>query len=280
LPAYEEETIAKQLCLVLSEQQKSDIAHLNITPENIIVNEESAIMVREFIYGMQIPEEGEVEIERKVPKSPFIAPEVRRGIACLDADIYSMGKILEKLEFKKCKKDTNSSVDHSKRIETILNLIDAMTVKDRTERITLNEVYQTLFPNKKKVKRLRSLSEGGMQSSYLSSSSMSSSKSQFGSKQAYAEILMKILRHRNISWFLLRLFKRIVVNIKLNSELTVILGVIMLKKSTKLLASLGKYLHYGRNDIGIDINAKDQTRFFKTTDYHKICEIIGNPSPI
>lgn len=53
-----------------------------------------------------------------------------------------------------------------------------------------------------------------------------------------------------------------------------VLGTLLLKKSTKLLASLGKYLHYGKNDIGIDINAKDQARFFKTTDYHKVCEII------
>lgn len=52
------------------------------------------------------------------------------------------------------------------------------------------------------------------------------------------------------------------------------LCVILLKKSTKLLASLGKYLHYGKNDIGLDVAARDQARFFKTTDYHKVCEII------
>lgn len=33
-----EESIAKQLCLVLSEMQKSAIAHLNITPDNIVVS--------------------------------------------------------------------------------------------------------------------------------------------------------------------------------------------------------------------------------------------------
>lgn len=70
---------------------------------------------------------------------------------------------------------------------------------------------------------------------------------------------------------MVRLFKTIVVTIKLNNEITVILGVLILKKSTKILASLGKYLHYGRNDLGIDINSKDQNRFFKTTDHHKMC---------
>lgn len=145
-----------------------------------------------------------------------------------------------------------------------------MTSKDRSERASLNEVYLSLFPSKKKVKRLRSLSLSGMQNSHMSSSSVSSSKSQFGSKQIYTEILMKILRHRNISWLLIKIFKR-VMEIKLNSDITVILGVILLKKSTKMLAGLGKYLHYGKNDIGIDINSKEQTRFFKTTDHHKIC---------
>lgn len=44
----------------------------------------------------------------------------------------------------------------------------------------------------------------------------------------------------------------------------------LLKKSTKLLANLGKYLHYGKNDIQIDINTKDQAKFFKTADYNKM----------
>lgn len=51
-------------------------------------------MLKEFLYAMEIPEEGEVDVIRKVPKSPFLAPEARRGIACLEADIYSMGKVL------------------------------------------------------------------------------------------------------------------------------------------------------------------------------------------
>jgi hypothetical protein len=139
--------------------------------------------------------------------------------------------------------------------------------------MTLNEVYQWMFPNKKKVRRLRSLSESMGNSRLSRASSLSSSKSQFGNKQAYAEILMKILRHRSMSWLLLRLFRR-VVQAKLPHESTVMLGAVLLKKSTKLLASLGKYLHYGKNDIAIDINAKDQARFFKTTDYHKVCELV------
>jgi hypothetical protein len=39
-------------------------------------------MIRDFLYAMEIPEEGEVEVIRKVPKSPFISPETRRGIGC------------------------------------------------------------------------------------------------------------------------------------------------------------------------------------------------------
>lgn len=101
---------------------------------------------------------------------------------------------------------------------------------------------------------------------------MSASKSQFGSKKIYKDILLKIMRHRNMSWFLVKLFHRVTVDIKLSSnELTVILGILLLKKSTKSLAGLGKYLHYGKNDIDIDITIKEQTKFFKTADYHKIC---------
>jgi len=73
-----------------------------------------------------------------------------------------------------------------------------------------------------------------------------------------------------MSWFLVKLFRTVTIFIKLNSELTVILGVLLLKKSTKLLANLGKYLHYGKNDIQVDISMKDQTKFFKTQDYFKI----------
>lgn len=59
-----------------------------------MVSADGAIMLKEFLYAMEIPEEGEVDVIRKVPKSPFLAPEARRGIACLEADIYSMGKVL------------------------------------------------------------------------------------------------------------------------------------------------------------------------------------------
>jgi hypothetical protein len=83
-----------------------------------------------------------------------------------------------------------------------------------------------------------------------------------------------------MSWLLVKLFRTVTVFIRLNSELTVILGILLLKKSTKLLANLGKYLRYGKNDIQIDINPKDQAKFFKTQDYFKICELIGNRSLI
>ena len=52
-----------------------------------------------------------------------------------------------------------------------------------------------------------------------------------------------------MSELLVQLFKTVAVTLKFNSEYTVILGVLFLKKSTKMLANLGKYLHYGKNDI-------------------------------
>lgn len=81
------------------------------------------------------------------------------------------------------------------------------------------------------------------------------------------------MRHRGMSWLLVRLMQR-VVQLRVGSEWAVMLSVLFLKKSTKLLASLGKYLHYGKNDIGLEVAARDQVRFFKTTDYHKVCEIV------
>lgn len=71
-------------------------------------------------------------------------------------------------------------------------MVEAMVAKDRANRPLLTEIYQSLFPHKKKVKRLRSMSESGnmassrlSRASSISGKSMSSSKSQFGSKQAY-----------------------------------------------------------------------------------------------
>ena len=81
---------------------------------------------------------------------------------------------------------------------------------------------------------------------------------------------MKLMRQRNMSWFLVKLFRSITIFIRFNSELTIILGILLLKKSTKLLANLGKYLHYGKNDIQVDIAIKDQSKFFKTQDYFKM----------
>jgi hypothetical protein len=116
-------------------------------------------------------------------------------------------------------------------------------------------VYQALFSKVRKAKRMKSLSESNMYSSKMSSKSLSVSKSQFGSKKAYADIVLKILRQRNFSWLLIKLFAR-VVEVKLNTEFTTVLSFLLLKKSTKSLANLSKYLHYGRNDINIDITPK------------------------
>lgn len=82
---------------------------------------------------------------------------------------------------------------------------------------------------------------------------------------------MKILKHRNMCWLLVKFFKRVAVDIRISHDITVILGILFLKKSTKLLVNLGKYLHYGKNDIMIEVNSKDQAKFFKTTDHRKIC---------
>jgi hypothetical protein len=170
-----------------------------------------------------------------------------------------------------------------KKVANVLGLIDKMVRKDRQDRLSISEVYQSLFSKVRKVKRMQSLSESNLQTSNLSRMSTSSShrsvmgKSQFGSKKTYAEILLKVLRFRNMSYLLLKMFSRVAVDIKLNSELTVILAYLLLKKSTKLLASLGKYLHYGKNDIGIEITPKEQGKFFKTNDYYKLCELISTP---
>ena len=49
--------------------QKSSVAHLNISPSNIIVGKKLKIMIKEFIYAMEIPEEGEIDLKRKIPKN-------------------------------------------------------------------------------------------------------------------------------------------------------------------------------------------------------------------
>lgn len=61
--------LAKELCLAIAELQKSSVAHLNIHPANIMVGKKMKIMIKEFIYAMEIPEEGEIDVKRKIPKS-------------------------------------------------------------------------------------------------------------------------------------------------------------------------------------------------------------------
>ena len=55
-----------------------------------------------------------------------MAPEVKRGIACPEGDVYSFGKVLEKLEFGKCKKDSSSG-DNGKRLKQFMTMIEGMT---------------------------------------------------------------------------------------------------------------------------------------------------------
>ena len=55
---------------MLTELQKNSIAHLNLTPEHILVTPTLSVTLKEFIYGMEVPVEGMVEqLPRKVPKS-------------------------------------------------------------------------------------------------------------------------------------------------------------------------------------------------------------------
>jgi hypothetical protein len=77
-----------------------------------------------------------------------------------------------------------------------------------------------------------------------------------------------------MSQLLVRLFKTVAVTLQFNSELTVILSILLLKKSTKMLANLGKYLRYGKNDLNLDITYQDYQKFNKSSDYFKICELI------
>jgi len=62
------------------------------------------------------------------------------------------------------------------------------------------------------------MSETNLYASTMSSTkSMSMSKAEKGiGKKAYGETILKILRHRTMSWFLIKLVGRI-TNIKLNS---------------------------------------------------------------
>ena len=141
--------------------------------------------------------------------------------------------------------------------------------------MSVTEIYQVLFKNKKKVKRLKSLQYNSDNSSYKSSkiSRMSSSVSSNHSattKPIYTEIISKILRFRSVSWFLVRMFKLVTVSIRIANEISTILGMMVLKKSTIILVNLGKYLNYGKNLINLDITSKDQAKFFKSADYFKM----------
>ena len=78
-----------------------------------------------------------------------------------------------------------------------------------------------------------------------------------------------------MSWLLARLFGRVTVSIRLNSESTVVAGLLLLKKSTKVLAGLGRYLHYGKDEVGVGADPKQQSKFFKTAQHHKLCELVG-----
>ncbi len=86
-----------------------------------------------------------------------MAPEVKRGIASQEGDVYSFGRILEKLDFSQNKKEQGKA-DNAKKIEEYGTMIQGMVAKDRYQRWLLTDIYQCLFSKLKKVKRLRSRS--------------------------------------------------------------------------------------------------------------------------
>ena len=92
----------------------------------------------------------------------------------LGADVFSFGRILQRLNFHKCKKDGK---EHSGRLEEIDSMIERMLEKDRELRATLNDVYHCFFSRLKKVKRMRSLSESTLGTSMLSRASSLSRRS-------------------------------------------------------------------------------------------------------
>ena len=123
---------------------------------------------------------------------------------------------------------------------------------------------------------MRSLSESTLRTSGLSRASSFSKRSEsVGGGKAYVEVMLRVMQVRNMSWLLVRMFGKVTVNIKLNSELTVVAGLMLLKKSTKILAGLGKYLHYGKDEVGVGIDPKKNSKFFKTAQHHKLCELVG-----
>ena len=105
----EKETVVKQLCIVLAELRKAGIAHLFLSPQSIYISDDGDLKVTDFMYGMDMPDtEEEVELHIKIPKNDFTAPEVKKGAASYESDLYSFGKIIEFLDFSSSKKGTLS----------------------------------------------------------------------------------------------------------------------------------------------------------------------------
>ena len=88
-------------------------------------------------------------------------------------------------------------------------------------------------------------------------------------------VMYRVMQVRNMAMLLVQLFGRVTLRVKLNSELTVVAGLMLLKKSTRIIIGLGKYLHYGKDEVGVEISRKEQAKFFKTAQHHKLCELVG-----
>lgn len=82
---------AKQLCAIMSYLHAQNVVHRDLTPDNIVIDEDNSLRLIDFGAAHQFLEGVTGTL---IGKQCYVAPEQLRGKACPSSDIYSFGGTL------------------------------------------------------------------------------------------------------------------------------------------------------------------------------------------
>ena len=73
------ENIIEQICYGLREIHKSNIIHRDLSPDNILIDENNHIKIIDFGVSEELKDDNELICENPVGKHEYIAPEMKKG---------------------------------------------------------------------------------------------------------------------------------------------------------------------------------------------------------
>ena len=149
--------IITQICCGLKEIHEANLIHRDLTPENIFINEKSEIKIGDFGEAKKLDSNDKYAISIK-GKYQYIAPEIIKGKKYNNKiDIYALGCIIYELftlntyYIDKLIENKDGKIDLDIYDIKWQTLIDLLLKKDYHDRPSIEDVYNYIEKNNKKL---------------------------------------------------------------------------------------------------------------------------------